>query len=349
MKKLSMIAGGLLTVVACTLVAGEGRGADHPGLVAHYFADRPTWDGNWPDSVSVPIVDPVGWTFTAYKYSRVEPVVNHLFINDGWFSVRWTGYFDPSPGGSTNPALHNIGGKININPNNSAQNEFSLVLPGGGAITRDMLKAGYPGYNGPGTSVHVKPKGNGNQNSLLVDGAPYTIVNAETYDIAAASMTVHLYNDRVNKKGQAMGRWWIAITAMDATIVCGATAGSEGMGGAGATAARGTGKQSSGKEYRFEIWADDGCRLFIDDKTLIDDWHPAWDKSPRSLRRASPVVLADGKHKIVIEYFQGQNIKDSDADPIKLFWSCPAAGIPRQIVPPACFTHGPENLTATRR
>ena len=344
MKKISMMACGLLALVACILGGGECRGADQPGLVAHYFADQPTWDGNWPDNVSVPSVDPVDWTFTAYKYSRVEPVVNHLFINAGWFSIRWTGYFDPSCGGGTNPALHTIGGKININPNRSAQNEFVLVLSGGGKVTRDMLTADYAGYEGPCSSVHVKPKGNGNQNGLVVDGAPFALENAETYDIAAADMAVHLYNDKVNKKGKAMGKWWIAITATDATIVCGTPGGS-----AGANAMSEKEKKSPIHEYSLEIWADDGCRLFIDDKALIDVWHAAWDKAPRSLRRASSVALSGGKHKIVIEYFQGQSLKSSDADPIKFYWTCPAAGIQRQIVPPACFTHGPEHLKTSKR
>jgi len=31
-------------------------------------------------------------------------------------------------------------------------------------------------------------------------------------------MDVHLYNDKRNKKGKAMGKWWIKIDAEDATI-----------------------------------------------------------------------------------------------------------------------------------
>ena len=31
-------------------------------------------------------------------------------------------------------------------------------------------------------------------------------------------MTVHLYNDKRNRRGRAMGKWWIEIIADDADI-----------------------------------------------------------------------------------------------------------------------------------
>jgi type II secretory pathway pseudopilin PulG len=109
-----------------------------------------------------------------------------------------------------------ISGAININPNNSPNNEFTLTTPSG-TITRDTLAASYEGYTGEASMVRVKPKGNGNQNGLIVNGAPYSLANSTTYTIQANSMTVNVYNDKV-KNGKAMGKWWINITATDATI-----------------------------------------------------------------------------------------------------------------------------------
>lgn len=115
--------------------------------------------------------------------------------------------------GSTNAI-----GTININPNNSRDNEFSVTLASGEVITRDDLTSDYPGYTGTATLVHVKPKGNGNQNGLLVNGAPYELENKNTYNISAATMSINIYNDNVNSSGKAMGHWYIAIAANNATI-----------------------------------------------------------------------------------------------------------------------------------
>ena len=84
-------------VLAATVFGGDAGQGSKTGLVAHYYMDHRYWKGHWPDTVSVPDVDPKGWTFTEYKYSRVEPVVNHLFVRRGWFTVRWVGYLDTDP------------------------------------------------------------------------------------------------------------------------------------------------------------------------------------------------------------------------------------------------------------
>jgi hypothetical protein len=105
--------------------------------------------------------------------------------------------------------------------------------------------------------------------------------------------------------------------------------------------------------YVFTIWADDGCRLTIDGETVIDDWKPTSETSSASVR-TRPVTLEPGKHTIVVDYFQGQNIrakegdKDDavDPDPIKLYWECPELKIPRQIVPASRFLHSEEDLVA---
>jgi len=208
----------LLVLAATTVLAEDNSGGKSfkNGLVAHYFQDPEEWGGKWPGETSKPSDDPLNWTFTKYKYSRVEPVINHLFIKKGWFTVRWTGWFDPS-------AAH---------------------------------------------------KGSDDDND----------------------------DDKVP-------------TAV----------------------------------YFFEILADDGCRLIIDGKTLINDWQARWELEPEALRKAKGIKLAPGRHDIVVEYFQGQSLKQDDHDPIKLYWSCPDRKIKRQIVPAAHFSHGKKHLQSYDR
>ena len=67
---------------------------------------------------------------------------------------------------------------ININPNNNSDFEFYLEKPDGSTITRDDLHADRDlDYNGPATLIRFKPKGNGNQNSLTVNGTAYALQN----------------------------------------------------------------------------------------------------------------------------------------------------------------------------
>jgi len=140
---------------------------------------------------------------------------------------------DGPAGGSEpdEPEGSDIGGSININPNNNSDFEFEMILPDGYTITRDDLHSDNPHhhagsgfhpdyleYTGSAVSVRVKPKGNGNQNGLTVDGEPYSLQNRNRYLITSQDMTVHLYNAKRNKKGKAMGKWWITIDAEDAEI-----------------------------------------------------------------------------------------------------------------------------------
>jgi hypothetical protein len=110
-----------------------------------------------------------------------------------------------------------IDGWVNINPNNSSDNEFSVETPGG-TINRDDLTQDSAGYYGPATLVHVKPKGNGNQNNLTMNGELFTLFNSSTYDIAADDMTVWIKNDKINPQGKAIGKWWIWISSGDGTL-----------------------------------------------------------------------------------------------------------------------------------
>src|SRR5690606_24074050 len=53
-------------------------------------------------------------------------------------------------------------------------------------------------------------------------------------------------------------------------------------------------------EYTFQLNSDDGAKLFIDGKLVInnDGIHP-----PRA--KEGTIHLTEGKHEIVVEYFQG--------------------------------------------
>lgn len=111
-----------------------------------------------------------------------------------------------------------ISGLLNINPSNSAQNEFTMTTAAGATITRDTLhnannlpQSGTY-YEGDATFVHVKPKGNGNQNGLIIDGVAFQLQNSNTYDFSGA-MVVRLYTDKVKGNGTAMGHWWLQIVS----------------------------------------------------------------------------------------------------------------------------------------
>lgn len=126
--------------------------------------------------------------------------------------------------GELNNQLVSADGAININPNNSNDNQFTLETSDG-TITRDDLHqsadidSNGTLYSGPATQIRVKPKGNGNQNGMTVDGTSYNFDNGELYVISGANMNVRLYNDHVHNNGNAMGHWWIEFNApADVTI-----------------------------------------------------------------------------------------------------------------------------------
>jgi hypothetical protein len=130
------------------------------------------------------------------------------------------------PGASITDSWHTVGGQININPNNSPQNEFTVTLQDGSKITRDLLTQDYPGFTGNPVLVHVKPKGS--QSGLMVDGASYPLSNNDAYDVLSDYMSASIYNDNVNTNGKAMGKWWISLAAAEATIMVNGQGGGKG-------------------------------------------------------------------------------------------------------------------------
>lgn len=325
-----------MALLAVGLAAGVLHAKDEPayeaGIVAYYFSDPANWNGNWPDTTNAPAANPTDWTFSEYGYSRVEPVINHEFIKRGWFSVRWKGLLDTRVTDADRGATSTVEGTLNVNPDNSVRNAFTLRLPDGALITEaDLRRDGFNGCSGTVAQVTVKPKGNSDDNMLEVDGAPYPLRNGETYEITGPSIEAALYCQRSGDSSQPAGQWWLRVTASNATV----RATYDRL-----TPAIEAGARTDGRaEYVFEIHADDGCRLYIDGKVLIDDWVACWEKSPLSMRRSPPVLLSEGMHEIVVEYFQGQSLDEGDSDPMRLYWACPQRNLPRQLVRPDHFFH----------
>jgi prepilin-type processing-associated H-X9-DG protein len=117
-----------------------------------------------------------------------------------------------------------VGASININPGNGWF-EFNVLLPDNTAITRDDLqqnkKRTGPGfgngknleYAGQAQEVWVKPKGNGNNGGLTVNGQPVSLTNKNRY-VISGDLQVHVYNS----KGHGNGQWWIDISATHADV-----------------------------------------------------------------------------------------------------------------------------------
>ncbi|WP_433334877.1 PA14 domain-containing protein [Spirillospora sp. CA-294931] len=93
---------------------------------------------------------------------------------------------------------------------------------------------------------------------------------------------------------------------------------------------RWTGKiRPAGSEpYTFSMIGDNGFRLWVDDRLVIDNWTDTWDQE----KTGEPIALQAGTdHAIKIEYFEhvgGSNLR--------LRWQSPSQ--PKQIVPAAAFT-----------
>jgi len=115
-----------------------------------------------------------------------------------------------------------VSGSLNINPSNNPANEFSLTKDDGTLITRDDLHQNSvvdstgTYYNGACTYVWARPKGNGNQNTIAVNGVVFPVDNSKAYEIYG-SFTVRLYNDNINANGKAMGQWWLEFQSSSTT------------------------------------------------------------------------------------------------------------------------------------
>jgi len=114
-------------------------------------------------------------------------------------------------------------GTCNLNPSNRSANEFYLTKLNGSQITRDNLlySRARLDYTGNCKHLHWKPKGNGNDNYITVNGKRFQCQNGKVYDLSG-TMAVHLYNDNYGTNGAAMGHWWLGVTtSTDITITVG--------------------------------------------------------------------------------------------------------------------------------
>lgn len=128
-------------------------------------------------------------------------------IGNGTYSA----YLLATPDTAGTGGTHTVSGQININPNSSPQHEFLLMTAEGQAYDRDDLQnASLQDYSGNAYLVRVKPKGASDQ-TIIVDGAAYTLDRNLAYNFSAPSFPVVLTNDNRDTNGLAMGQWWINI------------------------------------------------------------------------------------------------------------------------------------------
>ena len=110
-----------------------------------------------------------------------------------------------------------------INPNNRTDNEFTLLTGTGATITRDDLHQDKSDFACAAVYIKLKPAGNGNQNTLIVNGSVFNLQNSKTYIFSGPNMAVNVWNDNRNPQGKALGKWFIAINGTDIAIDDGST------------------------------------------------------------------------------------------------------------------------------
>ena len=111
-----------------------------------------------------------------------------------------------------------ISGSLSINPNNSPDNLFHMTLSDGTTISRADLHQDTSGFSGLATQVRFQSKGNGSQNTLILNGESFTVFNNQTYRIEGNDMQVQVYNTNINPQGKAVGQWYLSLTGTNAEI-----------------------------------------------------------------------------------------------------------------------------------
>jgi len=123
----------------------------------------------------------------------------------------YAAYVLATPDTTGNGGNNTVSGQININPNNSPNNEFLLVTTDGQTYDRDSLQnQSLQDYTGNATLIRVKPKGNSDQ-TITLNGASYTLDRNTAYNFTGDSIPIVLFNDSRNTNGLAMGQWQLTV------------------------------------------------------------------------------------------------------------------------------------------
>lgn len=110
-----------------------------------------------------------------------------------------------------------LGGHVRLNPNNSPNNHFYLVMADGTVISRANLLARHSGISGYAQEVRFQPMGSGSQNTLTVNDEPFEMDNSRRY-IIEGTEGGPLYVTLENNGPGAMGHWTLRITSEDGRI-----------------------------------------------------------------------------------------------------------------------------------
>jgi len=215
--------------VALPLLFANASRVDNPsGVVTFYDGDAASLAGTW--------LHYLGWAEHTVRKRHIGQA-NYLYLDGHVETLPAFPAIAFEAGGQLLAPPYWIGsmiaGRINVNPGNSPNDriEFYMNTGAGQELYQNDLVADEPlsgegfhpdhlEYAGPATVLRVKPKALGLMKDLvlLVDGRPFTLPINRRSTISSDSMTVHLYNDRRNRHGKAVGKWWVQINAQEATI-----------------------------------------------------------------------------------------------------------------------------------